>query len=72
MSTNKEFATDVSQPPNENAYPRHNVEERACDAGDHDLVDGPEPYTKVCANCGYGLGTLVDLLGHDPRTEVSR
>jgi hypothetical protein len=67
MSTDKQFATDVSQPPSGNAYPSHNVAVIVCDPGEHDLVDGPAPYTKVCEHCGYGLGTLVDLLGHDPR-----
>ncbi|WP_144900897.1 DUF488 family protein, N3 subclade [Halobellus captivus] len=65
------FSTDVSLPPKENEYPGHRVDEVACDPGEHELVDGPAPYTKVCVNCGYGLGTLVDVLGHDPRRSGS-
>lgn len=71
MSVGKEFSTDVSHPPENNEYPAHNIEERACDPGEHDLVEGPVKFTKLCSNCGYGLGTLVDLLGHDPRGGVS-
>ena len=66
-SAERTFSTDVSLPPKESNYPGHRVDEVACDPGDHDLVAGPVPHTKVCADCGLGLGTLVDQLGHDPR-----
>jgi len=59
------FSTDVSLPPKESEYPGHRVDEIACDPDDHDLVDGLAPHTRVCSNCGLGLGTLVDTVGQD-------
>ncbi|MFD1601043.1 DUF488 family protein [Halobellus rarus] len=61
------FSTDVSLPPKESDYPGHRVDEIACEPGEHELIAGPTPHTLVCSNCGLGLGTLVDQLGHDPR-----
>lgn len=60
------FSTDVSLPPRENDYPGHRIEEVACDAGEHDLVR-VAPNVDACSECGLGLTTLVDHLGHDPR-----
>ena len=58
---------DVSEPPAASDYPSHNLEAIACDPADHVLEDGPVKFTKVCSECGLGLGTLVDHLDHDPR-----
>jgi uncharacterized protein YeaO (DUF488 family) len=60
------FSTDVSLPPKENDYPGHRIEEVACDASTHDLVR-VAPNVDACRECGLGLTTLVDILGHDPR-----